>query len=179
MPAKAPTKAKSPAKTPVKAKPTAPDQPLTMAQAAKLLGVTESFVMDLALGGAKRPGDRGEQVIEIDYAMAGNDLTFTRVAVERFLARCPVGDLIDASGVEKRLGIHRAQVSLLVYTGIPAADGRVVRLPVWVVGGREFVAKTDLDEFAGHHKAWAERKADREFRKRYQRPAKDPQPAAE
>jgi hypothetical protein len=41
------------------------------------------------------------------------------------------------------------------------------------VGGREFVAKADLDEFAGHHKAWVERKADREFRKRYQRPNKD------
>lgn len=145
---------------------------LTMAQAAKALGVTEAFVLTLTLSGARRPAAQGEEVVEIDYAMDGNDLTFTRKGVDRFLGRCPLGDLVTAAKAAERLGIHRSQVSLLVYTGIPTEDGRVLRLPVWVVGGGEHVVQGDLEEFAGHYKSWVERKAARELKKRYNRPGK-------
>jgi hypothetical protein len=158
-------------------KKTAPPARLTMAQAAKALGVTPDFVLTLALNGARKPADQGGEVVEIDYGMEGDEVTFTKQGIDRFLKRCPVGDLVNSTVVEKHLGVHRAQVSMLVYTGIPSEDGRILRLPVWVVGGREYVAKNELEAFAEHFKAWVERKAARELKKRYTRPNKQAQEA--
>ena len=115
--------------------------------------------------------------MEIEYGMDGDDLTFTRAGVERFAALCPVGELVNSAAVQKRLGVHRAQVSVLVYTGIQTIDSRALRLPVWVIGGQEFVARSELEAFAGHYKAAVDRREAREKAKRYSRPPRAAQGA--
>jgi hypothetical protein len=100
--------------------------------------------------------------------MQGDDLVFTRKAVETFLKHCPVRDMVTAAEAATRLGIHRSQVTVLVYTGVPVGDGTVVRLPVWTIGGAEYVVKSELEAFAAHHQAANERRAARELAKRYQ-----------
>ena len=152
-----------------------PGRTLTLKQAADALGVAEGFVLTLTLTGAKRPADQGGELVEIDYAVAAGELTFTPAGVDRFRARCPVAEWVGPVEVEKRLGVRRGEVSGLVYTGIPGRDGRVVRLPVWVVGNREYVSRADLEAFAEEFAAWAERKAARDLKKKYTRA---PKPAA-
>lgn len=141
---------------------------LSMADTAAALGRSEEFVLSLALSGARQPTEQGGGVVEIDYAMAGNDLVFTRPGVDKFLRRCPLPEMVTAAEAATRLGIHRSQVTVLVYTGVPLEDGRVFRLPIWTIGGAEYVVKSELEGFAIHHTASNERRAAREFAKRYQ-----------
>lgn len=164
----------SPAKPPAAPK----IQPITyisMAQAAKALGVTEAFTLNLTLSGARRPTDQGGQLVELEYTMDGNELVFTEHGVDRFLKQCPLKELVTAAKAAERLGIHRSQVSMLIYTGIQTEDGRVMRLPVWMLGGGEHVVRQELDEFEVEYRAWSERKAARELKKRYKRPGKQGQ----
>lgn len=141
---------------------------LSMNEAATALGRTRDFVLALALSGARRPTEQGGGVVEIDYQMDGDDLVFTRKAVDQFLKQCPVKEMVTAAEAAARLGIHRSQVTVLVYTGVSTEDGTVVRLPVWTIGGAEYVVKAELEAFAAHHQAANERRAARELAKRYQ-----------
>jgi hypothetical protein len=163
------TKAAPKTATKSAAKASPKDKPLAMIDAAKVLGVPEAFLLTLTLTGAREPSDNGGNLVEIDYSMDGNDPVFSRESIDRFRKRCPVDQLIDSPAVGKRLGINRAQVAGLVFTGIATEDGRVLRLPVWVIGGREYVTRNDLEGYAEHYKAAMERKATREFQKRYKR----------
>jgi hypothetical protein len=148
---------------------------LTMVEAAKAIGLSKDLLLTLALNGARRPADQGGDVVEIEYGMDGNELMFTKQGIDRFLKRCPVGEMITSPAIEKQLAVHRAQVSVLVYTGIQTEEGQVVRLPVWVIGGREYIVQKELDAFAKHFQAANERKAARELKKRYNRPGKQTQ----
>ena len=139
---------------------------LSMAAAAKLLGVTPDFLMSVTLGGARRPDQQGGDVIEIDYAMDGNEVVFTAAGVERFLAQCPVKEMVSSVKVIERLGVQRPQLSGLRFTGVATAAG-VAKLPVWQIGGGDYVVQSELEAFAVHHKAAVERKAAREHAKKY------------
>src|SRR4051812_44362593 len=108
---------------------------LTLADAAKALGKTEPFVLSLTLTGARRPTDQGGDVVEIDYAVDGDDVVFTPKGIEQFLRKCPVGEFVAAAAAAEALGVHRSQLTVLVYTGVQTAAGAVVRLPVWAIGG--------------------------------------------
>ena len=141
---------------------------LTLAEAAKVLGVTEAFVLGLTLTGARRPTEQGESVVEIEYEMNGDDAEFTPKSIERFLKACPLGDLITAAKAAEFLSVHRSHVAMLQYTGVATLSGTAVKLPVWQIGGGEYVSRKELEEFAVHHKAAAERRAAREHAKKYQ-----------
>lgn len=147
---------------------------LSMSEAAVALGRTSEFVLALALSGARRPTEQGGGVVEIDYRMEGDDLVFTRKAVDQFLKQCPIREMVTAAEAAARLGIHRSQVTVLVYTGVPTENGAVVRLPVWTIGGAEYVVKGELEAFAAHHQAANERRAARELAKRYQNRGRKP-----
>lgn len=150
---------------------------VSMSEAAKALGVTEAFTLSLTLSGARRPVDQGGEVVEIDYSMEGNEVVFSKIGIDRFLKQCPMKELVTAAAAAARLGIHRSQVSQLIYTGIQTEDGKVIRLPVWVVGGGEHVVQAELEKFETEYRSWVERKAARELKKRYKRPGKQPQEA--
>lgn len=152
---------------------------LTLGGAAEALGVTELFLLDLTLSGARQPIDQGGAVVEIDYDVAGDEVMFTARGVERFLKRCPLGELVTSLAAAGQLGVHRSQISLLVYTGVATAAGRVARLPVWSIGGGDYVARDELAAFAVHHRAAVERKAARLHAKRYQNAGRKPAAKAE
>lgn len=149
-----------------------PNLYVSMESAAKSLGVTEAFTLNLTLSGARRPTDQGGQMVELEYAMDGNEVVFTQAGIDRFLKQCPLKELVTAAKAAERLGIHRSQVSMLIYTGIQSEDGKVIRLPVWMLGGGEHVVGKELEDFEVEYRAWSERKAARELKKRYKRPGK-------
>lgn len=133
--------------------------PITMRSAAEALGVPEALVLSLAIGGATRRAGSEEPTVELEYEVSGRELTFTVPGCARFLARCPVGDFVGAADVERRLGVRRSDVSTLIYTGIASDDGTIVRLPYWAVGTAAYFAGADVEAFAIHYRAWAERRA--------------------
>ncbi len=176
MPTKTAPKKSTATKAKVAAvKPPPPSKPspyVSMEHAAKALGVTEAFTLNLTLSGARRPTDQGGQMVELEYAMDGNEVVFTQAGIDRFLKQCPLKELVTAAKAAERLGIHRSQVSMLIYTGIQNESGKVIRLPVWMLGGGEHVVRKELEDFEVEYRAWSERKAARELKKRYKRPGK-------
>lgn len=155
-----------------------PKKYLCMAEAALALGIAERSVLDLTLSGAKQPLDRGGTV-EIEYDLVDGEVVFTAQAVQRFLKQCPLGNLIPISEAAKRLAVHRSEMSVLVYTGIQTTTGAVLRLPVWVIGGAEFVMTSDLEDFAVHFHASQERRAARDHAKKYANRGRKPGKADE